>query len=269
MTAGVPPSGARRRRRDRRHAGVGERGVGARQPAPAPSAGNRRSGPGAAATADGGVRGGDARDRNTHRRPRPDGNRMSTQECRPECGDRPVDGITRRPARGRRPDANAAGRLFVTCRSRPRDLPRGRVPAGPGVLLATASSARGSRPSARRIVGATCLVQTWPDRPPMQARVRDDQRDAGVVERAAAVLGDLLAAARVDDAPVRLDEDVRRARRGERVAGGRVAEDLGQLAAEVDVRVKIVPGGSTFANIAAALAGLVSCATTASTLAFD
>src|SRR5450631_277050 len=69
----------------------------------------------------------------------------------------------------------------------------------------------------------------------VQPGVRDEQRDARVVQRAAAVLGDLLAAARIDDAPVRLDEDVGRAGRGDWIARRRVTIDVSKFGAEVNV----------------------------------
>ena len=76
-----------------------------------------------------------------------------------------------------------------------------------------------------------------------EARERDEERDGRVVDRAAAVLGDLLRAAGVDRPPVGLDEDVGSVGGGNRITGRRVAEDCGERCTGGDAGVEDRPGG--------------------------
>ena len=86
------------------------------------------------------------------------------------------------------------------------------------------------------------------DLPRPKIRVRDQERDVRIVERATAVLGDLLGAARVNDAPVGLNEDVGGSGRSQRIARGgvteRVASGLALLADRADgTMLVLVPTG--------------------------
>jgi len=94
-------------------------------------------------------------------------------------------------------------------------IPIGRDVQNPGSVFVpsccTDWRAFGLRPSALRIVGATSIVWTGVVKG-RQSRVREQHHHVGVVMRETAVLGQLLAAARVGDADVRSDDNIRRAR---------------------------------------------------------
>ena len=116
--------------------------------------------------------------------------------------------------------------------------------------------------SARRIVGNLTRPYVCVDYLATEVRIGHEERDIRVVETPAAVLSNLLAAPREDDAPVRLDEHVGRTSRSHFVAGGRITKEIGELGSEVDAGAEDRAGWQRVGEHGRWLAGAVSCAIT-------